>query len=106
MSQANVYYTLSNATMYTDKLQISSDAPFTYQVYQEALTVQQNGATVTAANAAGNLYSQPLGFPAGVHQVYCGVGNKVTVVTSSANLSAAELGTASSAQAGVIGIGS
>jgi len=97
MSQANVYYSLSNTTVYTDKLQISCDDTFTVQVYATALG---------SANAVGNLYSQPVGYAAGTHQIYSGSGNKVTVVTASANLSALELGTASSAQAGVIGGGS
>jgi hypothetical protein len=107
MSQANVYYTLSNATVYTDKLEVSCDAPFTYQIYQVALTYQQaNGTPATAAAAAGNIYSQPRAFSAGTYQLYAGAGNKVTLVTGSANISATELGTASSATAGVNGAGS
>ena len=93
MSQANVYYTLANATVYTDKLLVNCDDTFTYQVYATALGT---------ANAVGNLYSQPAGYPAGSYELYAGAGNKVTITTASANLSATELGTASSAQAGVI----
>jgi hypothetical protein len=107
MSQANVYYTLSNATVYTDKLEVSCDDTFTYQVYRVALTYQQsNGTPATAVAAAGNIYSQPRAFPAGTYELYAGAGNKVTVVTASANISATELGTASSATAGVNGVGS
>jgi hypothetical protein len=96
MSTANVYYVLNNTTVYTDKLRVNSDGEFTYQVYAVALGT---------ANAVGNLYSQPIGFPAGSYDLYSGVGNKVTIV-SSGNVSALELGTASSATAGVIGGGS
>jgi hypothetical protein len=96
MSQANVYYTLANATVYTDKLRVNCDDTFTYQVYAVALG---------SANAVGNLYSQPIGYPAGSYELYSGAGNKVTIETASANISAVELGTASSATAGVIGTG-
>jgi hypothetical protein len=89
MSQANVYYELANATVYTDKLRVNCDDTFTYQVYAVALGT---------ANAVGNLYSQPIGYPAGSYEMYCGAGNKVTITTASANLSAVELGTATSAK--------
>jgi hypothetical protein len=91
---ANVYYTLANTTVYTDKLRVNCDDTFTYQVYAVALG---------SANAVGNLYSQPVGYPAGSYELYSGAGNKVTIETGSANISAVELGTASSATAGVIG---
>jgi hypothetical protein len=93
---ANVYYTLANTTVYTDKLRVNCDDTFTYQVYAVALG---------SANAVGNLYSQPVGYPAGSYELYSGAGNKVTIETASANISALELGTASSATAGVIGGG-
>jgi hypothetical protein len=93
---ANVYYTLANTTVYTDKLRVNCDDTFTYQVYAVALG---------SANAVGNLYSQPVGYPAGSYELYSGAGNKVTIETASANISAVELGTASSATAGVIGGG-
>jgi hypothetical protein len=94
---ANVYTTLSNATVYTDKLQITTgNTAVTCQVYAVALG--------TAA-AAGNLYSVPINVPANtVFETYSGAGNKVTVTGS--NWTALELGTASSATAGVIGAGS
>lgn len=93
---ANVYTSLSNATVYTDKLQISTGAnAVTYQVYATALG---------SAPAAGNIYSAPISIPANtVFEVYSGAGNKVTVVGSP--FTALELGTASSAQSGVIGGG-
>jgi len=95
---ANVYSSLSNTTVYTDKLEISTTtANATLQVYAVALG--------TAA-AAGNIYSAPISIPEQtVYQTYVGAGNKVTVV-STATFTALELGTASSAQQGVIGAGS
>jgi len=94
---ANVYTTLSNTTVYTDKLQISTgNTAVTCQVYAVALG--------TAA-AVGNLYSVAINVPANtVFETYSGAGNKVTIVGSS--WTALELGTASSATAGVIGYGS
>lgn len=95
---ANVYTTLSNATVYTDKLEISTNAANAWlQVYATALGT---------ANAAGNLYSVPINIPANtVYQTYVGAGNKVTVVCAG-TFTALELGAASSAQSGVIGGGS
>lgn len=93
---ANVYTSLANATVYTDKLQISTGAnAVTYQAYATALGT---------ASAVGNIYSAPISIPANtVFEVYSGAGNKVTVTGSP--FTALELGTASSAQAGVIGGG-
>lgn len=89
---ANVYTSLSNATVYTDKLQISTgNTAVTYQVYAVALGT---------ANAVGNLYSAAINIPANtVYETYSGAGNKVTIAGS--NWTALELGTASSATAGV-----
>jgi len=57
------------------------------------------------ANAVGNLYSAAISIPASTTQdLYAGAGNKVTIAGS--NWTALELGTASSATAGVIGGGS
>jgi len=94
---ANVYTTLSNTEVYTDKLQISSGSTeLTYQVYALALG---------AAPAAGNIYSQPIVIPPNSQrEMYAGAGNQVTIVGTS--FTALELGTASSAQYGVIGSGS
>jgi hypothetical protein len=95
---ANVYTSLSNTTVYTDKLEITTNAANAWvQVYATALGT---------ANAVGNLYSVPINIPANtVYQTYAGAGNKVTVVCSG-TFTALELGTASSAQSGVIGGGS
>jgi hypothetical protein len=93
---ANVYTTLANTTVYTDKLQISTGAnAVTYQVYATALG---------SAAPAGNIYSAAISIPANtVFEVYSGAGNKVTIAGSP--FTALELGTASSAQEGVIGGG-
>jgi hypothetical protein len=92
MSQANVYTSLANTTVYTDKLRISTGATaVTYQVYATALG---------SAAAAGDVYSAPIQIPAATtRDVYSGAGNKVTI--TGANFTAEELGTASSAQASV-----
>lgn len=90
---ANVYTTLANATVYTDRLEIAtSTTAVTYQVYAVALGNQ---------SAAGNLYTAPVQIPANtVKEIYAGAGNQVTITGS--NWTATELGTASSATAGVI----
>jgi hypothetical protein len=90
---ANVYTSLSNAVVYTDKLEISTAGnAVTYQVYATALG---------SAEPAGNLYSNPVSIPANtIKQIYAGAGNQVTI--TGAPFTALELGTDSSAQAGVI----
>jgi hypothetical protein len=89
---ANVYTSLANATVYTDKLQISTGGnAVTYQAYATALG---------GAAAVGNIYSAPISIPANtVFEVYAGAGNKVTVTGTP--FTALELGTASSAQESV-----
>ena len=92
MSQANVYTTLANTVMYTDKLEITTGAnTVTYQVFATALGT---------ANAVGNIYSAPFIIPANSSKtVYCGAGNRVTVAGTP--FTAVEQGTASSAQSSV-----
>ncbi len=89
---ANVYTSLGNATVYTDKLQIATGAnAVTYQAYATALG---------NADPVGNIYSAPITIPANtVFEVYAGAGNKVTVTGTP--FTALELGTASSAQESV-----
>lgn len=89
---ANVYTSLSNATVYTDKLSISTgNTAVTYQVYAVALG---------SAAAVGNLYSTAVQIPANnTTEMYSGAGNKITIVGS--NWTATELGTASSALSSV-----
>lgn len=88
---ANVYTSLSNVAVYTDKLRVSTGStPVTYQVY---------AVSVGGAAAAGNLYSAAIQIPANTtRDLYSGVGNQVTITGS--NWTALELGTASSATAG------
>ena len=94
MSQANVYSSAGNAVWYTDKASISTgNTAVTYNVYAPA---------VGTAAAVGNIFSNAVSVPATtVAEIYVGVGNKLTITR--ANFTVQELGTASSAQAGVIG---
>jgi hypothetical protein len=94
MSQANVYTSAANAVWYTDKASISTgNTAVTFNVYAPA---------VGTAAAVGNIYSNAVSVPASaVKEIYVGVGNKLTITGE--NFTVQELGTASSAQAGVIG---
>ena len=97
MSQANVYTSAANVAWYTDKASITTgNTAVTFNVYATAL------GTVAAV---GNIYSNAVSVPASsTQEIYVGVGNHLTVI--GANFTVQELGTASSAQAGVIGQGS
>ena len=107
MAQANVFNTaLTNALWYTDKVSIATgNTAVTFNVYGVALTYQQvNGTPATAQTAVGNIYSSSIIIPANaVFETYVGAGNRLTIVGN--NFTAAELGTASSATAGVNGVG-
>ena len=92
MSQANVYTSVSNAQWYTDKCEIVTATAVTYNIYATALGT---------ANAVGNIYSAAPQVAANSRQqIYVGAGNYLTITGS--GFTARELGTASSAQAGVI----
>ena len=93
MSQANVVTSAANVIWYTDKCQIVTGATaVTYNVYATALG---------RATPVGNIYSSNPHVPANSReQIYVGAGNHLTIIGS--GFSAAEIGTASSAQAGVI----
>lgn len=82
----------SNTVWYTDKAEIVTGAnPVTYNVYAVALP---------PAAATGNLYSNNPQIAANSkEQIYVGAGNKLTIVGG--NSTAQEIGTASSATAGV-----
>ena len=98
MSQANVYTSLSaNSVWYTDKCEIATgNTAVTYNVYATALGTD---------SPVGNIWSANPSVPANDSaQIYVGAGNRLTIIGS--NYTAAELGTASSAQSGVIGYGS
>lgn len=92
MSQANVVSSAGNITWYTDKAEITAlDNAVTYQVYATALG---------SAPAVGNIWSNAVAVGANTTvQIYVGAGNKLTVTGT---FTATELGTASSAQEGVI----
>jgi hypothetical protein len=93
MSQANVYTSVSNAIWYTDKCEIVTETAVAYNVYATALG---------SASAVGNIYSGPVQIAANSRQqIYVGAGNHLTITGS--GFTAKEIGTASSAQAGVIG---
>lgn len=93
MSQANVVSAAANIQWYTDKCEISTGATaVTYNVYAVALG---------NAAAVGNIYSADPQIPANsTRQIYVGVGNYLTI--TGADFTAQEIGTTSSAQAGVI----
>ena len=102
MSQANVVSSAGNITWYTDKAEIVAlDNAVTYQVYAVGLTTPYgNGVTYTSA-PAGNIWSNADSVAANsTVQIYVGAGNKLTLTGT---FTAAELGTASSATAGVTG---
>ena len=104
---ANVYTSVSAQAWFTDKCRIATgNTAVTFNVDRVALTYQQaNGTPATAVSAAGNIYSNAVSVPANYTQeVYVGVGNKLTITGS--NFTATEIGTASSATAGVNGVGS
>lgn len=107
MSQANVYTSVTGQAWYTDKVRVTTSSnAVTLQVEAVQLTYKQPVGTVeNAGNAVGNIYSAPINIPANTkYDAYVGVGNKLTIVGS--GYTALELGTASSATAGVNGINS
>lgn len=87
-SQANVYSAgVTSQVWFTDKCQIAATTAVTYQVNLAPLF-------------ANTIYSAPMGIPAGAtREIYVGVGNQLTLTGT---YTALEIGTASSAQAGVI----
>jgi len=95
MPQANVITAAGNVIWYTDRAEIAAlSTGVTYQVYAPALG--------TAA-VVGNIYSNAVAIPNGViKEIYVGAGNYITITGT---FTVAELGTASSAQEGVIGGG-
>ena len=91
MSQANVITAASNIAWYTDKCAISTgNTAVTYNVYAVALG---------SAAPVGNIYSNAVSVSANSREeIYVGAGNKLTIIGG--NVTARELGTASSATAG------
>ena len=104
---ANVYTSVSNQAWFTDKCRIATgNTAVTFNVDRVALTYQQsNGVPATAVTALGNIYSNAVSIPAdSTRDIYVGVGNKLWII--GADYTATELGTATSATAGVVGVGS
>jgi hypothetical protein len=104
---ANVYTSVSNQAWFTDKCRIATgNTAVTFNVDRVALTYQQsNGTPATAVAAAGNIYSNAVSIPSdSTRDIYVGVGNRLWILGT--NFTATELGTASSATAGVNGVGS
>jgi hypothetical protein len=96
-SQANVYQgAITNVQMYTDKVSIvTSSNIVTYNVNVANLT--------TGAITTDTIYSNAVNVGSGmVVETYVGVGNFLTIVGGNATVQ--ELGTASSARAGVNGV--
>jgi hypothetical protein len=95
MAQANVISSAANVTWYTDRCEIAAlSTGVTFQVYATALGNE---------SAVGNIYSNAVAIPNGIiKEVYVGAGNKLTITGT---FTATEIGTASSAQEGVIGGG-
>lgn len=92
MSQANVVTSAGNIQWYTDKCEIVTTTAVTYNVYATALGNEA---------AVGNIYSAAPQISANSRQqIYVGAGNYLTITGS--GFTARELGTASSAQEGVI----
>jgi hypothetical protein len=85
-----------NVLWTTDKAQISAGSTgVTYQIFATALGT---------ASAVGNLYANAVSVPNGATQeIYVGAGNYLTLTGNT--VTATALGTASSAQSGVIGGG-
>jgi hypothetical protein len=96
-SQANVYQgAITNVQMYTDKVSIvTSSNLVTYNINVANLT--------TGAITSDTIYSNAVNVGSGmVVETYVGVGNFLTIVGGNATVQ--ELGTASSARAGVNGV--
>jgi hypothetical protein len=91
-----VVNTAGNVLWTTDKAEFNAVTnDVTFQVFATALG---------SAPAVGNLYANSVRIPAGTsHQVYVGAGNYLIIVGTT--FTALALGTASSAQEGVIGGG-
>lgn len=102
MSQANVVSSAANITWYSDKAEITAlDNAVTYQVYAVGLTTPYGNGTSYTSTPVGNIWSNAVSVAGNsTVQIYVGAGNKLTVTGT---FTAAEIGTRSSATAGVIG---
>jgi hypothetical protein len=109
MPAIQVVNAVSNTVWTTDKVEIATTAAtVTFQVSAVQLTyIQANGvpANATMTTDVGNLYANAIVVPGNsVQQYYVGAGNYLNIVTGTA-FSATAIGTATSATAGVEGVG-
>ena len=109
MAAIQVVNSVSNTAWTTDKVEIATTvANVTFQISAVQLTyVQANGvvANATMTTDVGNLYANAVVVPGNsVQQYYVGAGNYLNIVTGTA-FSATAIGTATSATAGVEGVG-
>jgi len=109
MATVQVVNAVSNVAWTTDKVEFATtNANVTFQVSAVQLTfIQANGvvANATMTTSTGNLYANAIVVPGNsVQTYYVGAGNYLNIVTGT-GFSATAMGTASSATAGVNGIG-
>ena len=110
MAAVQVVTSTGNVAWTTDKVEIATTAAnVTFQVSAVQLTyIQANGvpANATMTTDVGNLYANAIVVPGNtVQQYYVGAGNYLNIVTGT-GFSATAIGTATSATAGVEGVGS
>lgn len=109
MAAVQVVNAVSNTAWTTDKVEIATTAAnVTFQVSAVQLTyIQANGvpANATMTTDVGNIYANAIVVPGNtVQQYYVGAGNYLNIVTGT-GFSATAIGTATSATAGVKGVG-
>ena len=109
MAAIQVVNAVSNTAWTTDKVEIATTlANVTFQVSAVQLTyTQANGvpANATMTTDVGNLYANAIVVPGNsVQQYYVGAGNYLNIVTGN-SFTATAIGSATSATAGVEGVG-
>lgn len=109
MAAIQVVNAVSNVAWTTDKVEFSTtNANVTFQVSAVQLTyIQANGvpANATMTTDVGNIYANAIVVPGNsVQQYYVGAGNYLNIITGT-GFSATAIGTATSATAGVKGVG-
>lgn len=109
MATIQVVNSVSNVAWTTDKVEFSTtNANVTFQVSAVQLTyIQGNGvvANATMTTSVGNLYANAIVVPGNTVQTYyVGAGNYLNIITGT-GFSALAVGTATSATAGVEGVG-
>jgi len=109
MAAIQVVNAVSNTAWTTDKVEIATAAAnVTFQVSAVQLTyIQANGvpANATMTTDVGNIYANAIVVPSNtVQQYYVGAGNYLNIVTGT-GFSATAIGSATSATAGVEGVG-